>query len=490
MSKRGDVKALAIIVLVMLSVTLGAELYHQNTYFSGVLDNNMRSVRLRATGAAPSILSKTGSGVVSTPMQSLQDGYDTWQGTIQNPVHPYLGYKQDSDSTDTIIPVHYSGTAMPALNDLTPCVSDPAGDEMFSISNLDIVNSFVTASDDKFYFGIVNNGGGFPTSNGFTFFSYMAVIIDPATVNDPDPVVWGLMYTVEVTGVIAPGLFRVTGQTTSDMLRLGDIETQVIAGSNLLLLSCQKSDLLADTLFAAWYDQADPELAGIFMTNKITLSSGVQVADETEGYNLRDVVIPVPQEAASTPVLTNAAVTQGPDWNYHFDVDYSSMNSYFPVEAELEIDGNYVCDMHYNSFPDFSDAVHYTAAVDAITIGNWQSAGLRFSVDGINYTVTMLNNTSLEDEPATGTPAVLLHRMYPNPARDKVFLEISKDCRTAEVELFNLKGQKLMREELFIDKGIAGFDLSKNKEKTSNGLYLVRISDGQRSQTAKLLISR
>jgi hypothetical protein len=459
-----------------------------SVYYSGVTSESMRSVRIRASEPAPIVFTKHNGVMNATNMQLSSDVYPDYLATIINPSYPYVGFRQDTDSTNIVIPVFYNSATTPTLNDMTPVAADPMGDAMFTNTNLDIVNTFVSTGSDRFYFGIVNNGGGFPVSSGFTFFSYLAVIINPATVNDPNPVVWGLMNTVDVAGVVSPGLYRITGQTIADMARIGDIEVQT--AGNLLVMSCSKADLYADPLFSAWYSNAHPVFAGTFMTNKISLSEGVLIADQSFGYRLIDVWYPVPQNPATAPMVSNASLQTGTDGWLHFGVDYFSAEAYFPLTCDVVIDNQQHYPMTYTSFPDWSSTMHYAAAINPSEIAGWTTATLLFSADNISFADTTFTNTHNHDATDYGISAPLVKRMYPNPARDEVFIDISKDINETDMEIYNLKGQRLFNQRLDSINGMISLDLSALTCNISSGLYLVRIANGQKSQTAKLLICK
>lgn len=489
-------KKLLVFLIFILIASLNAELNLQHIYFSGVQPDSIRSFRIRANGDAPYLLTKNGGTITSVAMNPLDDGYDNYQVMTTNPAYPYAGFRQSSDSAEVIVPVFYNGSNFPVLGDLTPAMTDSTGDAVFTDTNLDIVNSYISTSTDKIYFAIVNNGGGFPVSSGFTFFAYMATIIDPATVNDPQPTVWGLMYTVDVAGVIAPGLYRITGTATSDLTLLGEIQTQYIAGSNCLIISCNKADLMADQDFTAWYNPDNPVLSCGMITNKITLTGGTQLADHIEGFSLIDKMISIPQQPASTPILTNAQATHpNTGFDVIFYVEYTSSEHYLPLTAQVIVNQTQVYEMspYYfspNYFPDFSGLVHYEYLIDEYLLGEVDVINFHFSSDNINYADEYLYVVSADDQVEDTPQLPLLKAIYPNPFRDKLHIELNKSLSGKVISIYNLKGQKVWTQQIDSQKSNAVIDFKDVINTKSSGVYLLKASSGKQSQVVKILYNK
>jgi len=481
-------KAVYIILMIITLSCLNAELNWQHIYFSGVGADGMRAVRIQATESDPNILLKENNIITQTPMPALDDGYNNYQVTVREPAYPFIGFRQQTDSTTVILPVWYDYSTVPALSDLTHAMTDPAGDALFTQTNLDIVNSYAVFSNDKFYFAIINNGGGFPVSSGFTFYSYMAAIVNPATANEPNPTVWGLMFTVDVAGIIAPGLYRITGTSTSDMTLLGQIQTHVIAGSNCLLLSCNKADLLADSSFSAWFSEDNPVIGCQIITNKISLVSGTLLADQTNGFDLIHKKVVFAPETVPYQVISNPTVTYLANWNLAFGVDYFSEDSFFPIEAEVVIDNEHTFTLIPTEFPDFNHNVHYSAIVNPIETGEWTQAVYRFTCNGINWSTTQITNTANNDYTEILPPGILITNHYPNPIGNYLNLEFSKDAAIADLCIYNLKGQRILDKQIKISHNKYMLDLS--GVDAPNGIYFLKITAQNLSQIKKVLIRR
>lgn len=109
----------------------------------------------------------------------------------------------------------------------------------------------------------------------------------------------------------------------------------------------------------------------------------------------------------------------------------------------------------------------------------------------IRFKTAGLDPSSIESD--TNSPARFnLSSGFPNPSRkDTMFKLELQDPGYAEMDVFNLRGQKVMHKELKdLPKGINlitwdGTDL-KGKQ-CSNGVYFVRVNMNGRSQTAKIV---
>jgi len=270
---------------------------------SGLSIGNWQNIRFSGKNAASQVLLSTeieasnltqnkviynpGSGIAEYNLTLQNAATSTYQASI--PVgssRRYLGLKNQAGTGPTrLIPVFYEGKGLPALNQLSRVSSDATKDN--GTDHYDIVSDYVSFSDTKLYTAIRNRGGGFPTSGGLgtVYHSYMSLINDPAADrNDPDVIVWALAYMKVALGGISPGLFKITGTGSSDLVRIGDIQTKLLPGSNLLVMSCNLADLLADPDFAAWYDPANPVLAFHTIVNRTTvIPFGTKLQDGSPG---------------------------------------------------------------------------------------------------------------------------------------------------------------------------------------------------------------
>lgn len=175
-------------------------------------------------------------------------------------------------------PAYHRGRGFPSLAQMTKITSDPSRDQ--EKDHLDIVADYFAFSDTKFFSAIRNRGGGFPTSArlGSVYFSYMAIIANPAD----DDVVWAMTYMKVPLAGFKPGLYRIGGMDSKDLVRIGDIDYKIDPRSNLLMMSCEISSLLSDPLFAAWYKPGNPFFGLASMISKTTvIPYGTSTQDTT-----------------------------------------------------------------------------------------------------------------------------------------------------------------------------------------------------------------
>ena len=264
------------------------------------------------------------------------DGSNFWmKGSILNA--GYLGFRNEAESL--INPIYWGESSVPPLAAFTPLDTDPIGDHLFTNSWLDITSSKVCFTQDRIFFAIKNNHTSFPVSSGlFTYFAYMPVLVNPASSPDENPIVFGLMYTVDVAGIMSPGLYKITGIGFNDLVRLGDIIYSI--QDQTLILSCALSDLIADADFSSWYNPSYPLIATTITTSRITLASGTQQADLSAGAKLLLLPHHAQHQNLHTPVLSNAgySVSTTPFYEFQVQIDFWDADGTFPDLAEVTID--------------------------------------------------------------------------------------------------------------------------------------------------------
>ncbi len=337
----------------------------ENLRFSG--QNSLNQFYLRteiAPGANSSnkVLYRGSSSVLESELDVYEPTTSTYQSQVPgSSSRSYLGARQLSTAGIThLYPVYYDGTALPGLAYLSK-ISDDAQNTSLT-NNYDIVADYVAFADTKLYMAIQNRGGGFPTSGSFgtVYNSYMSIIADPAAdPDDPDTIVWGLNYMNVALGGISPGLYKITGTGTSDLIRIGDIQSQIVSGSNLLIMSCNISDLMADADFAAWFDPQNPVLGTQTITNRTTvIPFATTLQDETAGATVHlQKIFYDPQNLAE---VSNAELVVG-DADVYFTSTYSHSQGYFPMYMYFSLNGNESYPLYQQS-QDFSQPVVFRSA--------------------------------------------------------------------------------------------------------------------------------
>ncbi len=239
-----------------------------------------------ATAAEHTLLYYNGSAIVQQPFSELDPASHTLQAA-----YTAVGTNADlglvaapAGQPRRVNPVYYSGTGLPALGRYTLTAGDPANDQ--GTSHLDLVADYCSFSDTKLYAAIQNRGGGFPLSGALGFppyYSYMYAIAAPDTdPSNPNTIIWVLNYIQVTFGGLEPGLYKITGTSAEDLVRIGDIATSIDSANNLLKMSCDLAPLLADPDFMSWFDPADPVMGVMSLTNRTTLSGLTPVTENTD----------------------------------------------------------------------------------------------------------------------------------------------------------------------------------------------------------------
>ena len=311
----------------------------QNIRCSGKTAANEVFVRLENTVDPTTdnkLLYYNGTSIVQQSFSSLNSQTGTMQ-SVYTPVGSNADLGLISNGTaKNITPVYYSGTSMPGANQLTQVSSDTANDQ--ATNHLDITQDFFSFSGTQFHAAIQNRGGGFPLTGALGFppyYSYMVVIANLADTGTPpdEATIWAMNYMNVTFGGISPGLYRIQGTGQDALNRIGDISTEIVSGSNLLKLSCNISDLLADPAFTAWYNTADPVFGMVSMTQKTTLSGltpVVELMDVSPGANIYPKRLNNPLHPETLPTLSNFSfnVAANDIW---FQTTYQDPYGRFPL---------------------------------------------------------------------------------------------------------------------------------------------------------------
>ena len=399
----------------------------------------------------------------------------------ETPAHEYIGYQgfyyapfRDGSATREtrnllVNPIFYpdAGTS-PTHQKLILLEDDPVGDHLLGSAYLDIISNKVGFSESKLYFAIHNNATSFPVSSGINFFAYMCVIADPEADPETDPTVYGLMYTVDVAGVISPGLYKITGTGLSDQTKIGDIETSVDAANGTLFMSCNLSDLLADPDFASWFDPTYPVIGVVSMTSRINLTSGVQTSDQTAGGNV--VLLPKHLDwqdnepaSLSDPIFTYS------EGSLSFSVNYFDADGNFPSNVSWSVDGSEGSVMRPVITTGFDVPVLFIGEPISVPSG-WTQATVSYTVGNQSFSQTFDNPSDTSDPLLP--PASL--SLYPNPVREQLSYRLSGSSASSDIRLYNLKGQLVHQAPQSSREGnidLRGMD---------SGVYILQVGDTQR----------
>ncbi len=318
----------------------------------------LRTEIVPGTTVSNKVLYPGSTAIMEAELDLYDPDYYTYQKQIPGTnARSYLGSKQVSNTGKTnIFPVYYDGANLPGLAQLTLSSQD---EQNTSLTNIyDIVADYVSFSDTKLYMAIQNRGGGFPTTGSFgtVYNSYMSIIADPAAdPTDPNTIVWAMNYMNVSLGGISPGLYKITGTGTSDLIRIGNIQSQVVSSSNILIMSCNLSDLLADPDFAAWFNPQNPVIGTQTITNRTTvIPFATTKQDDSAGatVNLTKLFYdPLNEAVYGAPELVLE-----PD-DYYFRTNYSHNLGYFPMDMYFELGS-------FDPYPLFPQSQDYSQTVE------------------------------------------------------------------------------------------------------------------------------
>lgn len=406
-----------------------------------------------------SFYQRQAEGMVETALEPYAQGW--MMGTVTQP--GYVGFR--SQQVPFVNPIYVPANA--AMSVYTPLEIDQVGDSAIPQDFLDIVETRVSFDSSRLYFAIKTASQTYPVSSGYSFFSYMPVLVNPYVDALEDPTVYGLMYTVDLGMTISPGLYKITGVSLDGISRIGDITYSQLGG--WLLLSCAISDIIADADVAEWYNPDYPLFATITTTSQITLTQGIQEADYTTGSALLLKKQQINPENLYSPVLQEIDYSFSEDYLHlnSLTVNYRDPDSNVPYMAFVSLDTKeqYPLELYSVANPVFSEGVTY-GLEDIILPLEWQKLYIVFS-DGEDYLKELIQRpVSNAEANSSPVPALQIH---PNPASDISEIK-SESLRPIVLDLYNSRGQRLGRLSIPAGKQITRLDLSSYP----SGIYFLK----------------
>jgi hypothetical protein len=484
-------------LLLLISTQASAYTYWNEIRHSALLPDESVTVRVENPfgGGIDNFLLYSAAAITAEPMMPILDGPSTLSATVPGPISVplYYGFRMVSGDEIDLMPVFIPNGVSPTPDDLTQLAPDAIGDELFGYTNLDLVDCHVSFSDDRIYVALENAGGGFPVIQGLTFFGYLLGIADPA-LTDPDTVI-AIMHTYEQAGIISPGLYKITGTGLGNLTKIGEVTIQEYPEANTLLLSCLRSDLLADPYFMSWYDPSDPVIGVAGFTQRITLLGGAAEADRSPGgrmyireFSISPVLNNIP--SLSNPIFGGAGATA------YTSIGYLDTDANCPVIAEVAFDGGAPYPLYPQSL-DYTSSVVYRSdeGIAPLADDSWTSALYRFSdneADTVEYEEVV---TGIWDEELSEAAEVLRTSVSPNPFNATAHIDIYLESRARmEIKIYDVQGS-LVR-TLFDDIAAAGPNrfawngLNNNGVAVSSGLYLCKITALRSCRVHKMFLVR
>jgi hypothetical protein len=463
---------------------------------SALLPDSTITVRIEnptGAGVENSII-YAAAGVVEEEMTPALDGPSTVEANVPGPVaaQRYCGFRITQGADLAFAPVRIGDGVTPGPGDLTRVAEDALGDNLYpTYVNLDLVDCHVSFSGERLYASLTNAGGGFPVSSGLTFFGYLLGVANPAQ-TDPDTV-FALMQTYNQPGIIEPGLYKITGTGMSNLHKIGEVVTQAYPTLNILMISCDLADLMADPYFMSWYDPADPAIGVAGFSQRITLLGGASEADRTPGGDCYLREFPVAPETNEVPQLSGFDLV-GAGAGAQAEIIYSDANGNCPVLAEIVFDDTLAFAMYPQSL-DYGSAVAYrtAAGIAPLADDSWTHAVVRFS-DDIAHVVEYVPATNWVPGDQAGASGALRVLVAPIPftvgasAGVSVALAASAPGRV-RVDVYDSRGT-LVR-SLGDDVAAAGpariaWDGRDSRGfEVPPGIYFCKVTAGGRTETRK-----
>jgi len=325
----------------------------------------------------------TDQGWSDIGVTSLSDSTFQATTTYDNLTEQSLSFRIEDENDINIIP-GFAYQTPDNLEEMTGLSQYPRNTEI--TDHLNIAGEKMLLSDERIFFALTNYGGGFPVSGSlFTIFFSYTISIFPDTDSIPD-YVYSLIYTVDLLGIISPGLFKIDS-ATEDLTLIGPVVTSIDNTTNTLYISCLIADLMADDDFANAYSPYMP-LKVVAMTQRISnFGQTVTLMDEGNYHNIYMQKHTLSPTNNSEPVISNimTTVTEGLTV---ISLDYFDFEANFPLTHDLETDTGSI----YQFYPygtDFSQSVIFMTALNE----EWNSATIRFSDDNIVFVEQDIYNT-------------------------------------------------------------------------------------------------
>jgi hypothetical protein len=475
---------LVIAVLFALGTGLWSLLPLERVYGSGAFSGSQLG-NLAWSDQAETLIWYDGGQLQTQAMASSGFGAGWQQAEIPQPDHGYIGFSS-SDPPGRVNPVYWDQASAPPVSIYQLVESDPQGDHQFVNNFLDILYYKAAFTGDRLHFAIKNNSNSFPVNSGVTYYSYMAMLVDPDADPDSNPPVYGLMYTVNIPTIIVPGLYKITGTGFADLTQIGDITVEVDPQTDMLLLSCSLADLYADADFSSWFDPSYP-LAGIGVnTARTSVTSGTQEADATAGSRVLFKPQPLPAENLQPPVLSNAQagwIWDGTNSYLFAEIDYSDPDANYPRICSFSLDGGEELPLYHTGDPlalDFSAAQRF-AIEPAIVVGVPLEGRFRFS-HGDGFVYHTITGFSPNSDPVVPQASVSI---YPNPVPGILYLELKdQPVEKRQLRVFNLRGQCLLDQTLLPS---SAKPLSLDLSFLSNGMYILELKDDKSTQLKRFI---
>ncbi len=424
----------------------------------------------------------------------IEDSINSYQTELPAPndsplkvgLRAYNDVVSELDAGVAIQPIPLAAEEEVQINNLNWLVNDTSEDASVEESFLDIISTHFTYNDEKLFFAIENNGGGFPVSEAIwgPFYSYISLIIP----NDINLTPFGLLYTVNQAGIIQPGLYKITGTDMTDIELIGEIETNIDSDNNLLTLSCDWSDLYADDDFNSWFDPEQAMFSTVAGTGMITLAGGMQETD----YTYPAVVFLDQLVLENTEnILPQISSIQENELTGLLSFSYLDENHNFPLTCYAVINGIDTLTFHPLSH-DFTDQVNFESdQVSDLIINGWEEITVTVSDNNLDFVTSTIEQVENYDTQII-TPTTQITN-FPNPFNPETTISFNiVNPARVKLDIFNIKGQKVTSlGEDFYSKGnhqVLWNAKDDSGKSLPSGIYYLKIISNQEDLIHKMVL--
>lgn len=489
-------KMLLSFLVLIISISIFSSPLINNLRFSAVTDNNLIGIRGELDFFYDISFYYESNGLWQYETFDYHDDINTYQAFIpapdDNPVHvgirAYNDVISELDAGVAIQPVPWTNQGQPQANNLNWLVNDTEEDASVDETFLDILSTHFTYNDEKLFFAIRNNGGGFPVSEAIwgPFYSYISLIIP----NDISFMPFGLLYTVNQAGIVQPGLYKITGTEMTDIELVGNIESFIDQDNNLLILSCNWSDLYADADFNSWFDPDNPTFSTVSGTGMITLTGGMQETDYTYPAVIFLEDLTLEEEENILPVISQIQVDHL-EGNLSFT--YYDANANYPLTAQAIIDNSITLYFQPTSYDYSQEVIFERNGISELLLGNWEEITFTVSDNNIEYITENIHQTPNHDSYELSSLTNLSN--YPNPFNPETTISFElRNASQVKIDVFNIKGQKITSlEDDHFSKGKhqtiwQGKDI--NNKTLPSGVYYLRLQTDKQKIIHKMILMK
>lgn len=492
-------KKLIIFFVILLSSTLAVAQIPgawQNIRHSSVnIDGNIhfRWENADPTQGAPQFWTRLGTGNWQMQSSSLLEGLSyestpayTWGQRLRCRLRSEM--VMEGEGVALMHPAWMDDDSFPpTVGKLALIGSDPAGDSlMIQAPMLDFGDTWMGVSSQKLFSTIANQSGSFPTMNSLTSFNaWITTIANPEAL--ADSVMYAMVYTFNIVGVISPGLYKlgVDETMTPTFSRIGNIQSNVSGGR--LNMACNLADLTSDPSFGTW-----PNMSNSLVFSSFSMRLNLDLSTMEPEMLIGDYSMPAMvffddiqyQHSSNTLPDVNGPTVNG----LLVSCQYQDDQGDFPLLCQFVTEDGLILQMQPTSF-DFLNGVTYTAMLS----GPIQNGVLQVS-DNLIF-VQEYKWSAVDAEDPVLVP-MALSCAIPNPVKAGQNVPFSfrgLEKGALNVDIFNIRGQRihsLTHDQIHPGEAQLNWNGLAGNRIAAPGIYLLKARQGGRTITRKFTIIR